>query len=144
MVALTHRDGMESMFNKPGVTYEFHHLGIPTNDEQPDEYYSSKFDLWSADVKNTRINAQFHRFGKNTPLHPLMAKYPHVAFKVNDIEKAIEGEEVIMEIYEPIPGYKAAMINDAGIPVEFIQTDLTDEELYRKAKSGESLVRDVD
>jgi hypothetical protein len=132
------------MFKKSGVTYEFHHLGIPTTEEKPGEYYSSRFDLWSADVENSSINAQFHRFGPNTSLHPLMAKYPHVGFKVNDIEKAVEGEEVIMEIYEPIPGYKAAMINDAGIPVEFVQTDLTDEELYARAKSGQSVVRDIE
>ena len=111
--------------------------------KKPNEYYSKKFDMWSADVENTRINAQWHRFGPDHPFHPIMEKYPHVAFKVNDIEKAVEGEEVIMEIYEPIPGYKAAMINDAGIPVEFVQTDLSDEELYAKAKSGNSVVRDV-
>ncbi len=131
------------MFKKEGVTYEFHHLGIPTSEEMPGEDYSSKFDTWSADVENSRINAQFHRFGPNTSLHPLMAKYAHVGFKVNDIEKAVENEDIIMEIYEPIPGYKAAMINDAGIPVEFVQTDLTDEELYARARSGQSEVRDI-
>ena len=73
-----------------------------------------------------------------------MSQYPHVAFKVNDIEKAIEGEDVIMDIHEPIPGYKAAMINDAGLPVEFIETNMTDEELYAKAESGESTVSDID
>lgn len=131
-------------FKKPGITYEFHHIGIPTTEKMPDEYYSKKFDIWSADVPDSRINAQWHRFGPNHPFHPIMEKYPHVAFKVNDIEKAVEGEEIIMEIYEPIPGYKAAMINDAGLPVEFVQTDLTDEELYEKASSGESVVRDID
>ena len=58
---------------------------------------------------------------------------PHVAFKVNDILKAVEGEEVIMDIYEPISGYKAAMILDAGLSVELIQTDFTDKGLYSKA-----------
>ncbi len=131
------------MFKKEGVTYEYHHIGMPTMDEQPGENYSSKFDIWSADVEGSRIKAQFHRFGPNTSLHPLMAKYPHVGFKVNNIEKAIEGEEVIMDIYEPIPGYKAAMIVDAGMPVEFVQTDLSDEELYALARSGHSVVRDI-
>lgn len=72
-----------------------------------------------------------------------MEALPHVAFKVNDIARAVEDEEVIMEIYEPIPGFKAAMINDAGIPIEFIETNFTAEELRQKAEAGESLVRDV-
>lgn len=132
------------MFNKPGVTYEYHHVGIITDEEQPGMFYSSKFDLWTGDIEGSRIDAQWHRFGENHPFHPLMAKYPHVAFKVNDIEKAVEGEEVIMDIYEPIPGYKAAMIIDAGLPVEFIETDLTAEELRELARTGHSQVRDVD
>ncbi len=132
------------MFKKEGVTYEYHHIGIVTDEPKPNEFYSKKFDIWTADVEGSRIDAQWHRLGDNHPFHPLMAKYPHIAFKVNDIEKACEGEEVIMEIYEPIPGYKAAMINDAGLPIEFVETDFTAEELRQKAKSGESVVRDVE
>lgn len=123
---------------------EFHHLGIPTTEVKPNEYYSKKFDLWTADFEGKYIRGQWHRFGPNHPFHPLMAEHPHVAFKVDDIEKAVEGEDVIMEIYEPIPGYKAAMINDNGLPVEFIQTDFTYEELIAKAEAGESMARDTD
>lgn len=131
------------MFKKEGVTYEYHHIGIPTKEPKPNEFYSKKFDIWTADVENSRIDAQWHRFGESHPFHPVMEALPHVAFKVNDIEKAVEGEEVIMEIYEPIPGFKAAMIIDAGLPIEFVETEFTAEELRKKAESGESVVRDV-
>jgi len=126
------------------MKYEFHHIGIPTTEPKPNEFYSKKFDMWSADFDGSFVRGQWHRFGPNCPLHPLIQKYPHVGFKVDDIEKAVEGREVIMEIYEPIPGYKATMINDNGMPVEFVETDLTYEELIAKAEAGESLARDVD
>lgn len=131
-------------FQKPGVTYEFHHIGYVCDEPKDFMSYSEKFDLYTGDVEGSRFGAQFHCFGKNHPFHSLMAELPHVGFKVNDIEKACEGEEVIMAIYEPIPGYKAAMINDAGIPVEFVQTDLTEEELMNRAKSGQSMCRDIE
>ena len=128
-------------FNKDGVTYEFHHIGIPTAKKREDEFYSPKFDTWTSDVEGSRIGAQFHRLGSKNPFHPLINKYPHVAFKVSDIEKAIEGEEVIMPLHEPIPGFRSVMINDKGLPVEFIETNLTDNELNKKINSGESTMR---
>ena len=126
------------------MNYEFHHIGIPTTEAKANEFYAQRFDLWSADFEGKIIRGQWNRFGPNHTLHPLIAKYPHVAFRVGNIEQAVQGKEVIMAIYEPIPGYKAAMINDGGLPVELVQTDYTYEELIAKAAAGESLARDID
>jgi len=49
---------------------------------------------------------------------------PHVAFKVNSLSAAIEGEEIILGPYEPIDGYRVAVINDAGVPIELIENDI--------------------
>jgi hypothetical protein len=42
--------------------------------------------------------------------------------------------------YEPIEGYRVAIIDDAGIPVELIETTLTDEEIWGRAKSGNASI----
>ncbi|WP_246871236.1 hypothetical protein [Pantoea ananatis] len=55
----------------------------------------------------------------------------------SDLLEAIRDEEVILGPYEPIDGFFVAMINDAGVPIELIQTELTDDEVWRKARSGE-------
>ncbi|MFQ2123963.1 VOC family protein [Aeromonas jandaei] len=65
---------------------------------------------------------------------------PHVAFKVDDLAAAIEGEEVILGPYEPIDDYRVAVINDAGVPIELIQTDLDDETLWARAKSRQGSI----
>lgn len=49
----------------------------------------------------------------------------------------MQGEEVILGPYEPIDGYFVAIINDAGVPVELVQTSLSDEEIWGRAKRGE-------
>lgn len=67
----------------------------------------------------------------------LIRTVPHVAFKVSSLADAIEGEEVILGPYEPVDGYFAAMINDQGAPVEFIETDLDDDEIWKQAKNGQ-------
>ena len=76
--------------SKEGVTYEFYHLGIPTQESKEGEFYSEKFDMHTTEIPGSRIHAQWHRFGESCPLHPLIQTIPHVAFKVNDIEKACE------------------------------------------------------
>ena len=65
-----------------------------------------------------------------------MKTLPHVAFKVNSLSAAIEGEEIILGPYEPIDGYRVAVINDAGVPIELIETTLSDDELWIRARSG--------
>ena len=55
------------------------------------------------------------------------------------VEEAVEGYEILLGIYEPIPGYRVAIINDGGVPVELIETNLTPSELWGKAKEQKDL-----
>ena len=42
------------MFTHDGVTYEFHHLGIPTNEVRPGERFSAKFGMYTSDSNCAR------------------------------------------------------------------------------------------
>ena len=119
---------------KADVTYEFHHAGYPSNEARPDEVFSEQACMYTADNPG-QFKIQWHRFTEASPLHPLIKKFPHLAFKVNNLERAVAGEDVILGPYEPIDDYFVAIINDSGAPVEFIQTDLADEEIWRRAKA---------
>ncbi|UQZ86422.1 hypothetical protein SK3146_05715 [Paenibacillus konkukensis] len=121
---------------KDGIRYEFHHTGIPTTEIKPNEKYSAAAKMYTSD-HDGQFRIQWHRFEPDSPLHPLMKSLPHLAFKVNDLEAAIEGEEVILGPYEPIDDYRVAVINDNGVPVELIQTSLSDEVLWSRAKKGQ-------
>lgn len=83
-----------------------------------------------------KFRVQWHRFTHDSPLYPLLKTVPHVAFKVNSLSAAIEGEEIILGPYEPIDGYRVAVINDAGVPIELIETTLSDDEIWPRARSG--------
>ncbi len=121
---------------KPGLSYTFHHTGIPTDQKREGESYAASVRMYTSD-NGGNFRIQWHRFEEGSPLHPLIRTLPHVAFKVEDLAAAIEGEEVILGPYEPLDGFFVAMINDGGVPVEFIQTDLTDEEIWGRARRGE-------
>jgi hypothetical protein len=121
---------------KVGITYEFHHTGIPTLEVRDGEIFSPNVGMYTSDNNGT-FRIQWHRFTLDSPLHPLIKNLPHVAFKVDNLQEAIAGQEVILGPYEPIDDYFVAIINDAGVPVELIQTSLPDEEIWGRAKRGE-------
>lgn len=120
---------------KPNVQYEFHHMGIPTLAQKGEEKFSATAGIYTSDNPG-KFRIQWHRFTEDTPLHPLLRELPHVAFKVNDLSAAIEGEEVLLGPYEPIDDFQVAVINDGGVPVELIQTTLSDDEIWQRAREG--------
>jgi hypothetical protein len=124
---------------KPNVSYTFHHTGIPTREIKPGERYSATSKMFTAD-NGGQFNIQWHRFEPDSPLHPLIQTLPHLAFKVDNLAEAIAGEEVILGPYEPIDGYRVAMIVDNGVPVELIQTELSDQELWARARAGQGTI----
>ncbi|VEG90080.1 helicase [Legionella spiritensis] len=114
------------------MSYQFHHVGIPITEVQPNERYSPVFKMHTSGGQAPgRI--QYHRFEKDCPLHPLIQSKPHVAFKVPSIDEAIKGKHVILEPYYPFARFKVAMIEENGLPVEFIETDLSEEDIWGDA-----------
>ncbi len=140
------RKNMEAQYASPlglgyknmqsGMRYEFHHMGIPTSEKKEGEIYSAVVGMYTTDHPGS-FKIQWHRFDPESPLHPLIKTLPHLAFKVDDLHTAIQGKDVILGPYEPIDDYFVAIINDGGVPIELIQTKLSDSEIWRRAKDGE-------
>ena len=120
------------------VTYTYHHFEIPTHVPQEHERYSSTFKMYTTDGNNP-FRIQWHRFEEGSPLHPLIQTTPHVAFKVNNMEEAIKGKKVILAPYCPFEGFRVAMIEVAGAPIELIETSLSEEEIWGK-DHGKSVI----
>lgn len=125
------------MFARDGVTYEFHHMGIPTSEEKPGERYSARFGMYTSDSDCGIARVQWHRFESDSPVHLLIRSVPHPAFKVSDLAKAVEGCKLLLGPYEPIEGFQVAIIEDGGMPVELIETRLADEEVWGRAKAAQ-------
>ncbi|SHO63393.1 hypothetical protein SAMN02745172_01368 [Pseudoxanthobacter soli DSM 19599] len=130
------------MFMKDGVEYRFHHMGIPVTEPRPGERYSALFGMYTRDSDCRLIRAQWHRFEETSPLHPLLRTVPHPAFKVSDLARAIEGMTLLLGPYEPIAGFHVAIVEDGGIPIEFIETELTDDQIWAKAETESILYAD--
>ena len=117
----------------------YHHMGIPTTEPRDGEKYSATFKMYTTAGHND-CRIQWHRFEEGCPLHPLIPKIPHVAFKVPSVDKAIQGRTVILDPYEPFEGFKVAMVEIEGAPVEFLETDLSEELIWEDSAHKNSVI----
>lgn len=113
---------------------KYDHYGVPTTEKRKDETYVEVggFKFYSTPYKGNRWHIQWHRFPEDSGLPELVTKVPHIAFQVDDLDKEIEGEKILFGPYSPLDGYRVAMIEEQGLPVELIETSLTDEEISKR------------
>ena len=115
----------------------YHHYGIPTSEVREDEelVQAGGFTFTSTPFLANEWRIQWHRFPEGHGLPELVTQKPHIGFVVDDLEQEIAGKNVLFGPYEPIKGYRVAVIEEFGQPIELIETELSDEELGRRAEA---------
>jgi len=104
----------------------YHHLGIPTCEQRPGERYLPEYGMYVSGYEESPFRIEWMRFGEDCPLPELVQRVPHVAFEVDDLEAALEGQEILIPPNSPSPGILVAFIVSDGAPVELMQIDETD------------------
>jgi len=99
----------------------YHHLGIPTSVPQRDETYLERFDAHCTDHERNPFKIQWMRFGPRCPFPEVVKTLPHVAFEVDDLERALVGHEILIEPNFPSANVRVAFVLCDGAPVEFLQ-----------------------
>jgi len=64
------------------------------------------------------------------PLPELVQTVPHVAFVVDDPEAAPAGKEILIEPNRSTEGVRVAFIMDHGTPIELLQFDRRESEIW--------------
>ena len=100
---------------------EFHHIGIPTSQPQPNEIYLEAIQLFITDATQSPHRIEWTRAEPDCPFPEVLKTTAHVAYSVDNLEEAIAGHEVIWAPFEPLPGIRCAFILDDGAPVEFLE-----------------------
>lgn len=107
---------------------EFHHIGLPTDTSQPGEAYVEDTKVWVTDPRRHPYKVEFLRFEKDSPVSGPVRDLPHIAFRVDDMAAALEGENVLLEPFSPSPGFMVAFVLRDGAVIEFMtfekETDL--------------------
>lgn len=102
---------------------KYHHLGIPTTQKLADERHLKHLKMYISGYGKNPYGVEWVRYEDDADFPEIVKTLPHVAFEVDDLEKAIAGKKVIIEPNSPSPGVIVAFIEDNGAPIEFLQID---------------------
>jgi hypothetical protein len=101
----------------------FHHVGLTTLEEQPNEDYVAPSKCWVTDPANHPYSIEFLRYAPDSPVSQEFQNAPHVAYAVDDVEANIVGKEVIIapfDVDDP-PFARVAFTKEDGLFVEYMQ-----------------------
>ena len=99
----------------------FHHIGIPTTERRSDEVHLVKFGMHVSGFEESPYGVEWMRFDPDSPLPELVRTVAHVAFEVDDLERELEGQEILIAPNSPSPGVRVAFIVHNGAPVELLE-----------------------
>ena len=127
MYELCQPDRCRQEHEPPAATAEwgwrYHHLGIPTDEPRPGEVFLEEHGMHISGFGTSPYGVEWMRFEPGSSVHPLIQRFPHIAFEVDDLGKALEGKELLGEPTSPMAGVRVAMILHNGMPVELLQFD---------------------
>ena len=113
---------------KKGLRY--HHIGIPTDIPRENEEYLEKFKMYGSGYETSPYGVEWMRFEPGSPLPELVKTVPHVAFVVDDLQAAIDGRDILIKPNSPTNGVIVAFIVDNGAPIEFLQFEKPESEVW--------------
>lgn len=100
---------------------EFHHIGLPTDESHPGEYYVEDTKVWVTDPRKHPCKVEYLRFEKDSPVTGPVRDLPHVAYRVDDLDAALRGEHVLIKPFEPSPNFTVAFVMKDGAVIEFMK-----------------------
>lgn len=100
---------------------KFAHIGLPTDQVQPNETYVRGTRVWVTDPLAHAYKVEYLRYEPDTPVTGPLRELPHIAFETDDLQREIAGEQVILEPFDPMPGLTVVFILRDGAVFEFMQ-----------------------
>jgi hypothetical protein len=101
---------------------EFDHMGLPTDDRQPDEMYVPDTKVWVTDPLAHPYKVEYLRYEPDSLVTGPVRDLPHIAFRVDDLDKVIEGEEVLLGPFFPTDTLRVVFILKDGAVYEFMES----------------------
>lgn len=101
--------------------WRYHHLGIPTTAQRPDEIHLEHLKVHVSGFPTSPYGIEWMRFDPDCMISDLVRTVPHLAFEVDDLDSALVGLTLLGEISSPSEGVRVAMVVDNGAPIELLE-----------------------
>ena len=100
---------------------KFSHIGIPTQVKRNNEMLNADIGLYVTDFAESENKIEWLRFLDNSPMPEELKNTAHVAYEVDDLTAALEGQKILIEPFDVNESLKIAFIMEDEVPVELMQ-----------------------
>ena len=101
---------------------EYMHIGIPITNKKPGMTYNEGGKFWYSRTEDYDYRIEYLNFEEGTPFPEILHHHPHVAYKVDDLERYIADADRI--ICGPMPANekdRLAFVEKDGAILELYQ-----------------------
>lgn len=100
----------------------FDHIGVPTTEQLPDQMYVPATKVWVTDPAAHPQRLEYLRFEPDSPVTGAVRELPHIAFRVDDLEAAIQGEQVVLGPFQATENLRVVFILKDGAVWELMES----------------------
>src|SRR5207249_9918649 len=90
----------------------FDHVGLVTEERKPEESWVEATRVWVTSPRAHPYNVEWLRFEPDSPVTGPLRTQPHIAYRVDDVDEALEGHDVLAEPFD---------VGDGFVTVAFVQ-----------------------
>lgn len=101
--------------------HRFHHIGVPIETRLPQMRYIPHLKFAVTGYESSPYKYEWMHFDVDCPLPELVKTRPHICFEVDDLDRALEGREILIAPTSPSPELRVAFIVHEGAPIELLQ-----------------------
>jgi hypothetical protein len=101
--------------------WRYHHLGIPTTVPRPQERHLKHLKIHVCGFDTSPYGIEWIRFDPDCEVSDVVRTIPHIAFAVDNLDEALEGQTLLGGVSSPSDGVRVAMILADGAPVELLE-----------------------
>lgn len=100
----------------------FHHLGLVARSPVPGEVWYESLKVWGTSPDNDANRVEWVRFAPDSPLADTpVAKMPHVSWAVDDLDRQLQGKDVVVGPLQAAPGVRIAYFFQDGALIEYLE-----------------------
>jgi hypothetical protein len=100
---------------------EFDHVGIITDEKQPEEMYVPATKVWVTNPATHPYKIEHLRYEPDTPVTGPVRTMPHIAFRVNNLEEVMGDSEVLLGPFNPRGKMRVVFVLQDGAVFEFME-----------------------
>jgi hypothetical protein len=99
----------------------FDHVGVPTEESHPGEIFIPQTKVWITDPLRHPHRIEYLRFEPDTPVSGPVRDLPHMAFQVDDLDREIEGANVLLGPFQATDTLRVVFVSQDGAVIEFME-----------------------